>query len=87
GETVLRVENPGEAIPAEHLERVFERFHRVDPSRSKASEGVGLGLAITKSIVQAHGATIAATCAGGITSFEIVFACPAVEDIEPRYPV
>ena len=60
---MLSVENPGEAIPVEHLERVFERFHRVDPSRRKTSDGVGLGLAITKSIVQAHRATIAATCA------------------------
>lgn len=86
GETVLDVENPGEAIPAEHLERVFERFHRVDPSRRKTSEGVGLGLAITKSIVQAHGGTIFATCAGGVTRFQVVFERPAIEGIDPRPP-
>lgn len=84
GETALCVENPGEAIPAEHLQRVFERFHRVDPSRRKTSDGVGLGLAITKSIVQAHGATIAASCAEGKTRFEIVFARPAVDGAEPQ---
>ncbi len=84
GETMLSVENPGEAIPVEHLERVFERFHRVDPSRRKTSDGVGLGLAITKSIVQAHRATIAATCADGTTRFEIVFAPQAANGAEPQ---
>ncbi len=73
GETEVCVENPGDAIPTEHLQRVFERFHRVDPSRQKTSDGVGLGLAITKSIVQAHGATIRVTCVGGWTRFEIKF--------------
>ncbi|MEO8124423.1 MAG: heavy metal sensor histidine kinase [Burkholderiales bacterium] len=73
GETEVCVENPGDAIPTEHLQRVFERFHRVDPSRQKSSDGVGLGLAITKSIVQAHGATIRVTCVDGWTRFEIKF--------------
>lgn len=73
GETEVCVENPGEAIQAEHLQRVFERFHRVDPSRQKTGDGVGLGLAITKSIVQAHGATIMATCVDGWTRFEVRF--------------
>lgn len=73
GETGISVENPGQAIPSEHLQRVFERFHRVDPSRQKTSDGVGLGLAITKSIVQAHGATIGAACVDGRTRFEIRF--------------
>ncbi|MEO8080409.1 MAG: heavy metal sensor histidine kinase [Caldimonas sp.] len=73
GETEICVENPGVAIPTEHLQRIFERFHRVDPSRQKTSDGVGLGLAITKSIVQAHGATIEAVCVGGWTRFQIAF--------------
>jgi two-component system heavy metal sensor histidine kinase CusS len=73
GETEVSVENPGEAIPTEHLQRIFERFHRVDPSRQKTSDGVGLGLAITKSIVQAHGATVMAACVDGWTRFQIRF--------------
>ncbi len=54
----LGIENTGDTIPHEYLERVFDRFFRVDPSRQRSSEGTGLGLAITKSIVVAHGATI-----------------------------
>ena len=69
----LAVENPGTQIPAEHLPRLFDRFYRVDPSRQKASDGAGLGLAITKSIVEAHGAEIRATSNERITRFEMTF--------------
>jgi len=50
----LIVENPGTPIPEEHLSRLFDRFYRVDPSRQRKSEGSGIGLAIVKSIVNAH---------------------------------
>jgi two-component system heavy metal sensor histidine kinase CusS len=73
GEIQLSVENPGEDIEPAHLPRLFDRFYRVDPSRQKASEGAGLGLAITKSIVDAHKGTIQAFSSNGSTRFAITF--------------
>lgn len=58
---VYRVENPGAAIPPEHLPRLFDRFYRVDPSRQRKGENSGIGLAIVKSIVRAHGGRIHVT--------------------------
>jgi two-component system heavy metal sensor histidine kinase CusS len=71
GETHLTVESQGEDINPAHLSRLFDRFYRVDPSRQKASDGAGLGLAITKSIIEAHKGTIQAFSANGMTRFEI----------------
>jgi two-component system heavy metal sensor histidine kinase CusS len=60
GCTRLDIENTGEPIPPEHLSRIFDRFYRADPSRYRGNEGAGLGLAITRSIVEAHGGEISA---------------------------
>lgn len=77
GAVRLSVENPGEGIAAEHLPRVFDRFYRVDPSRQRSTDGAGLGLAITKSIVAAHNGTVRAISMGGLTRFEILFPPPS----------
>lgn len=55
----ISVEDSGEGIPAEDLPNVFERFYRVDKSRARATGGAGLGLAIAKSLVEAHNGKIA----------------------------
>ena len=69
----LIVENPGTEISSEHLPRLFDRFYQVDPSRQKTSNGAGLGLAITKSIIEAHNGTILVFSSNKSTRFEIRF--------------
>jgi len=59
-ETAISVSDTGEGIPAEDLPFIFERFYRVDKSRSRATGGHGLGLTIARRLVEAHGGTITA---------------------------
>jgi signal transduction histidine kinase len=51
----VEVENSGDPIPDRHLPNLFEPFYRADPSRARKSGGTGLGLALVKSLVEAHG--------------------------------
>ena len=67
----LCVENSGEGIDAQQLPRLFDRFYRVDPARQESSEHAGLGLAITRSIIRAHGGQIHCESAQGWTRFII----------------
>jgi two-component system heavy metal sensor histidine kinase CusS len=68
----VEISNPGD-IPSEHLPRLFERFYRVDLSRHREGDNSGLGLAITKSIIEAHHGKICAKSSNGIVRFIVQF--------------
>ena len=63
--------NMGEEIPAEHRERIFERFYRVDTARNGEDKHYGLGLAIAKAIVDAHHGHIEVNCYNGLVEFHV----------------
>lgn len=68
----VMVADQGEGIAAEHLPHVFDRFYRVDASRSRQTGGSGLGLAITRELVEAHGGSVeAASTVGQGSTFTI----------------
>jgi two-component system phosphate regulon sensor histidine kinase PhoR len=72
GDATVRVSDRGEGIPPNEIDRIFNRFYRVDKSRSQAVPGTGLGLAITKHLVLLHGGSIRAyNRAGGGATFEV----------------
>ena len=68
-EAVIRISNYGESIPAQDLPHLFERFYRVDKSRSRETGGTGLGLAIAKSMIELHRGSIVAYSENGRTDF------------------
>ncbi|MBO6206350.1 MAG: HAMP domain-containing histidine kinase [Lachnospiraceae bacterium] len=70
--------NPGEHIPEEKLESLFEQFYRVDDARASKSGGAGLGLAIAREIVEAHGGTIRAESTGDQIELEVMI--PAMQE-------
>jgi signal transduction histidine kinase len=74
GAIVITVSDTGTGIAPEHLPRVFDRFYKVDPSRTGEAARSGLGLSIVKAIVERHGGTIgAASRPGGGTTFTLKF--------------
>ena len=70
-EVQICFQNKGKTIPAHKLESIFEKFFRLDESRSSNTGGAGLGLAIAKEIVTLHGGTISADSHDEITTFSI----------------
>jgi signal transduction histidine kinase len=72
GAATLSVSDTGAGIVPEHLPHVFERFYKVDTARAADSTGSGLGLSITKAIVERHGGTIRVTSQPGDTTFTVV---------------
>jgi signal transduction histidine kinase len=74
GSVQIAVADTGAGIPAEHLPRLFERFYRADPARSRDDGGTGIGLAIARSVVEAHGGTIRAESEpgrGSVFTFDV----------------
>ncbi|WP_145146513.1 cell wall metabolism sensor histidine kinase WalK [Paenibacillus xylanexedens] len=68
-EAVVRISNYGEPIPTQDLPHLFDRFYRVDKSRSRDTGGTGLGLAIAKSMIELHRGSIVAYSENGRTDF------------------
>jgi signal transduction histidine kinase len=66
---LVSISNTGEGIPPDDLERVFERFYRVEKSRDRARGGAGIGLAIVKQLVEAGGGRVGAESRDGQTRF------------------
>jgi two-component system, OmpR family, sensor histidine kinase BaeS len=68
-DVLVSVSNTGDGIPAGDLDRVFERFYRVEKSRDRARGGAGIGLAIVKQLVESFGGRVGAESSDGLTRF------------------
>ncbi|MFT9412269.1 sensor histidine kinase, partial [Liquorilactobacillus hordei] len=79
-EIVVSIANDGKAIPKKSLARLFDRFYRVESSRSKETGGSGLGLAISLSIVELHHGYIYAESDDKLTNFIMHF--PINQEVE-----
>jgi len=74
----LSVTDTGSGVAPENLDRIFERFFRADPARARSDGGSGIGLTITRAIVEAHGGRIAASSAGPGAGATFTISLPAV---------
>jgi signal transduction histidine kinase len=80
---ILAVANSGAGISSEHIDKVFDRFYKVDQARVSGAAGSGLGLSIAKAIVERHGGTIGVTSRPGLT----VFTLSLPHDHQPGQPL
>ena len=83
-DVVLAVADQGPGLSPDVADRVFERFYRGDPARSRETGGAGLGLSIVSAIVEAHGGTVNAAPSDGRATFEVRL--PAHPIQEPAQP-
>jgi signal transduction histidine kinase len=79
----MSVRDTGEGIPADHLPRVFERFYRADTARDRGHGGSGIGLAIVRALVRAHGGRVAAHSDGPGAGTTITVTLPPAGDAAP----
>jgi two-component system OmpR family sensor kinase len=87
GQLVLEVADRGSGVPPEDAERIFERFYRTDRSRTRSQGGVGLGLAIVRSVIEAHGGSVAyRPRPGGGSIFRIVLPLATNADVRDGRP-
>ena len=82
GSVLIEVEDEGCGVPDEALRRIFDRFSRVDPARTRSAGGVGLGLAIVDAIAKAHGGdcTVTSTTRGSVFALRLPNFTPAVAE-------
>ncbi|MBL8265623.1 ATP-binding protein [Steroidobacter sp.] len=81
GDVLVEIEDSGPGVPADILPRIFERFVRAEASRNRSHGGAGLGLAICRNIVEAHGGTIAAS-AGALGGLSIGIKLPRLRNLQ-----